>query len=95
MSVCLCQTVGFLKQTMTHAMTSSKQTHDISYMTHDISVEKPPLATESLFELGNWKNEEKKHFKKFPEFALWVIWETIHMVSHQPSSAATVKADDT
>lgn len=92
--MCLCQTVGSLKQTMTHTMTSSKQTHDISYMTHDISLEKPPLATESLFELGNWKNE-KKTLKKFPAFALWVIWETIHMVSHQLSSAATVNADDT
>lgn len=51
MSVCLCQTAGSLKQTMIHAMTSSRQTHDISG-----SVEKPLPATVSLFELGKRKN---------------------------------------
>lgn len=60
-----------------------------------LTVEKPPLATASLFELSKRKNVNEIFLKNFPEFALWVIRETIHVVSHQLSSAATVKTDDT
>lgn len=45
---------------MIHAMTSSKQTHDISG-----SVEKPPTAKASLFELGKGKNVNET-YKKNP-----------------------------
>lgn len=57
--------------------------HQSKHMTYPALEEKPP--TSSLFELGKRKNVNET-YKKFPEFALWLIWETIHTVSHQLNS---------
>lgn len=78
-NLCLCQTVGSLKQTMIHAMTSSKQTHDISG-----SEEKPPPATASLFELGKRKNVNET-YRKIP----WVC--PLGNLGNNPCSESSAK----